>query len=1142
MKSLIKILSLILCLFAVISLAVACAPAEPPHECPPHVDENGDNICDVCKEIIEPDEPDEPVGPDFSKTVFADKAVTYKKGTAHSIFVENIPEDVEVMYIGNGKEAAGEYTVEAHFYYGGAELVDKKMTATLTVNRATYDMSGVTLPSVSVTYTGDAVTTGIEGTLPTGVTATVTYKDADGNDVDEIIDGGKYTAWATFKGDSKNYYSILPISATVTVLPASVGGISFKDTSFVYDGTVKTITVTGVPSDITVDYSIVGASAPGKYEIVAKFNTGANYLPIPDMTATMTIRVENPESIVTPGIKYEKLATGDYTVVGIEGEPEVVVIPATYEGANVISIGQSAFRNQTKLCYVYISDGVKVIGGAAFDGCSKLEYAHFGEITALGQNAFRNTGLVELVLPDTLTVIGKGALSGTPLVKLTVPFVGSGASASNPYFGYIFGAGAAGVNANYVPDTLEELVISNACTEIYPNALYGLSSLKTVIIGQGVKKIGNNAFYGCSGLRDIYLPQSVTSIPANVSPKNSPFYNCSEELLIVVENISCASGFMKYFADVSDYASALVVYNKTYDDYVMNKDSFRQANPSDSSLAGIFIGDELVSGFNPSVLEYTAEVDINVGFKTLSALTTSASASLSIVKASGDTDNVATITVVSADGTSTTTYKITFTVTGTFDATAAVVNKGNANGTVTFVVDDGLQPTATFMKSMVEKYRSLAVSYAIATKKFGTAATAKGEDGLSYYDIDEDGNYTYTSSAAQNTTIAFWQDILSAGRSEIVSHSQSHAFFGYNDAGGTQLCVGSTGNVGSGTLTVGSMTAEFALSQQIIKEIFGDTSRGITFVTPGIAPKESDYTLPAAVDHKISNGLGRLVSDTAISVAGGAITLNSATEVDLQSVIVTLPAGTTVTTTATADNNVLAKGTVIGFTATVNIPAGTVIKGFKTNFFAMYDEMIESGVMIGARSTGSGDKFYTASDFTSIETRKAQKSHMITTPTDASDEKIESSLATWKGYIDQAVTSKTWTTFCIHAITPEPNDETGEGKHRITQYQAEELFAYTESFGKQVWIASLTDATLYYHQWSTSTVTTEFDGTAVKVSLTDKENDEIYDMALTVRVQVPATWSSAKVGDTVYEIERTARACYVYVDIAPETTVSVVEG
>lgn len=1141
MKSIIKILSLILCLLAVVSLAVACAPAEPPHECPPHIDENGDNICDECRENIGTLEPEEPEGPDFSSTVFADKTVAYKKGEAYSIFAENVPEDVEVMYVGNVKESVGEYTVEAHFYYKGVELTDKTLTATLTITRATYDLTGVSLPGLTVTYSGETVSTDIEGTLPQGVTAVITYKDADGNGVERITDVGVYTAWATFKGDGKNYYTIPPMSATVTVTPASVGNISFKDATFAYDGEMKSLSVTGLPSDISVEYSIPGASAPGKYTVTARFNTGSNYLPISDMTATMTVRVENPESIVTEGIKYERLSTGDYTVVGIEGEPEVVVIPATYEGANVISVGQGAFRGQTNLTYVYISDGIKSIGGAAFDGCSALKYAYFGEITALGQNAFRNTGLVEIVLPDTLAVIGKGALEGTPLEKLTVPFVGSGHSASNPYLGYIFGAASAGANSNYVPETLTELTISNACVEIYPNALKGLSSLETVVIGQGVKKIGNNAFLGCTGLRDIYLPGSVVSIPANVSAENSPFYSCSEELLIVVENIACASGFMKYFASVSETAYALVVYNKTYEEYVMNKESFRQADLSDSSLAGIFIGDELVSGFAPSVLEYTVDVDINTGFKTVSALTTSASSSFSIVNATSAANNIATVTVVSADGTSTTTYKVTFNITGTLNASSSIVIKGGADATVTFVVDDGYKPTATFMKSMMEKYRSLAVSYAVNTSKFATLTTYDGEDGLSYYEIDENGNYAYTVSDSQQATIDFWRDILSVGNSEIVSHSHSHAFFGMNDAGGTQLTVSSKdSSIADKLLPVGSLKKEIYASQQILKALFADTSRGLLIATPGITKKTSDYTLASAVEYKFSGDVGRLVEDTAVSTVGGVISLNSNTEVDLQSVVITLPAGTVITTTAASENNIIEKGSVIKFSATVTLPAGAVIKTYNTAFMEMYGEAIADGVLIGARSTVGG--LYVASDFVSLETRKSQGSNMITTPEDPTDAEIEALITKWKGYIDKAVTNKAWTTFCIHAMTPEANNDTDEGAHRITQYQAEELFAYTDSLGDQVWVATLTDATLYYHQWSTSTVTTEFDGTAVKVSLTDKENDEIYDMALTVKVQVPATWSCAKVGDAVYEIERTARAAYIYVDVAPETTVSIVEG
>ena len=81
---------------------------------------------------------------------------------------------------------------------------------------------------------------------------------------------------------------------------------------------------------------------------------------------------------------------------------------------------------------------------------------------------------------------------------------------------------------------------------------------------------------------------------------------------------------------------------------------------------------------------------------------------------------------------------------------------------------------------------------------------------------------------------------------------------------------------------------------------------------------------------------------------------------------------------------------------------------------------------------------------------------------------------------------------------------------------------------------------LYFYEWSTATVSTSYEDGAIKVSLTDKENDEIFNMPLTIKVSVPGIWNSATVGDKTLEIRHNEDgSSYVYVDVAPETTVTI---
>ena len=278
-KRLYNLFSLVLILALVFTLA-SCSlieklfPSEPEPECPPHIDENDDGACDICdREMDDPDpdpipEPDE--GPDLSEISFSDFTVTYD-GAEHSLSIDGeLPEGVTVEYVGNGKTDAGVYTVEAKFFYEDAELTENKLTATLTINKATYDMSGVRLLSVTKMYDGVEVVPAISGTLPVGVSVAYTIKNSLGETVDKMLAAGEYTVYATFTSDNANYYPIDPISATVTIREFPKDDLKFEDLTVIYDGKPHTITVVGeLPEGITVAYEGGDKIAVGTYEVTA---------------------------------------------------------------------------------------------------------------------------------------------------------------------------------------------------------------------------------------------------------------------------------------------------------------------------------------------------------------------------------------------------------------------------------------------------------------------------------------------------------------------------------------------------------------------------------------------------------------------------------------------------------------------------------------------------------------------------------------------------------------------------------------------------------------------------------------------------------------------------------------------------------
>ena len=1146
---------------------------------------------------------------DLESVVFEDTTVTYDGGEK-SIFATNVPEGVEVVYEGNGKINAGEYTVMAKFYYGD-ELLETK-SAKLTVKKATFDASAVSFNGKTVTYDGTAHSIELTGTLPYGISVsydgngktnvgnytvtarfeynaqnyeaisdmsatlvikkavydmsdvifsdkTVTYsreeygieisgKLPDGVSVSYTgngkISAGSYQVVASFVGDIENYEPIPDMSATLTIEPFTVSGISFNDMAFDYDGEEKSIFVTGtVPTDVKVIYegngktdvgsyvvtvrfetenesygefpilsatltinkgtyvpvfnnatvsfdakahsifvegdipegisvTYVGneVTIPGTYTVTAVFTTDGRYNDIANVSATIVIELGTYESPASD-FEYSTRADGTLQITGYLGTDIAIVIPKNILGTKVTSIATEAFKNNEIITYVYISDEITNIGNSAF-AFSSIEVVRFGNnIKVIGASAFKGTDIKTAELPATLTAIGSGAFANTPLESITLSFIGGSHTSSNSFLGYVFGASNYAGNEANVPATLESVTLNSACTEIPAYAFWGCSGIKEIIIGSAVATIGNSAFSGCSSLRSIYIPASVTDITANANAYDSPFYNASRDMLVVFESADI-SNFVQYALYINDAKKAITVYGKSYSDYLANKDgSYREFDATDSKLLEIQVNGKSVSGFSSSKLEYSVTLPLTSGIK-IGYTASSFGASVEYTAPTASNRNVAIIKVTSADGNSVSEYKINFTFTG--NTTAEIVNKDGADATVTFVIDDGEKQTATFAKSMLQKYAELALSFAVKTKDLATLKTLDTDgDGIPEYVI-VDGEYQYD---VNQSNVDFWNDVLSAGTSEIVSHTHTHIFWGLDDEGGYYTYVDNQGNIKTSALMPeGNSTKELYASKQILEDLF------------------SDYIS--------KNGTAISLIDAGIGVKTGNVVID-----------------------------------------------GVTYPTYKVFFAALWNSAYETGDLISVRTTfgSTYDPNLDLSTKVVTPSRYDTKTERFNTPGymvehyNANPEGIKSDdISNWKAYIDAAIAMNGWAGFCIHDIRPSSATSSPNG-HFITEEQAEALFAYAA--GKNIWVATYTAASMYYAEWSTATVSSVYENGTVKVTLTDKEDNEIFTEALTVKVSVPATWTSAIAGSEILEVHRNSDgSAYVYVNIVPDTGVVTISA
>jgi len=176
---------------------------------------------------------------DMTEITFESASFVYDSQAKSLAISGTLPEGVEVNYIGNNKVTVGEYTVTAQFVGDSTYAPIDDMTATLTITKATIDMSGVIFDDATYVYDGTEKTVEITGELPEGVT--VSYENNTLTNVDEVTATANFTV-----ADALNYNEIASMTATlkITVKEIDVSGVGFNEAEgLIYDGTAKEVKV-----------------------------------------------------------------------------------------------------------------------------------------------------------------------------------------------------------------------------------------------------------------------------------------------------------------------------------------------------------------------------------------------------------------------------------------------------------------------------------------------------------------------------------------------------------------------------------------------------------------------------------------------------------------------------------------------------------------------------------------------------------------------------------------------------------------------------------------------------------------------------------------------------------------------------------
>lgn len=187
----------------------------------------------------------------------------------------------------------------------------------------------------------------------------------------------------------------------------------------------------------------------------------------------------------------------------------------------VRSIGEDAFRDCSSLEGVIFENTVlEKISDGAFWGCSALSSIVLPDsVTEIERNAFFETGLRNIQLPEKLTLIGGGAFCNCKNLKQVqlppqLKELGEGAFFNCENLTQIqlpAQLNKLGTDAFRNCTSLDKIDIPAGLTQIEPDTFCN-TGLTSVTLHEGLTKIEDGAFHDCLKLKKIRIPKSVTDI------------------------------------------------------------------------------------------------------------------------------------------------------------------------------------------------------------------------------------------------------------------------------------------------------------------------------------------------------------------------------------------------------------------------------------------------------------------------------------------------------------------------------------------------------------------------------------------------------------------------------------------------------
>ena len=296
------------------------------------------------------------------------------------------------------------------------------------------------------------------------------------------------------------------VTGVATALGAAYSSFTYADNNY----TAQTLTIT---QDLTLKDVCITVKSNALAKVVCTLaGDEADVLITIDGIGATQITVP----VITQSLQYTSFGsyyevTGIGTVTGTD-----IVIPATYNGLPVTSIGSDAFEDCTDLTSISIPDSVTSVGYHAFSDCRNLPYLVYEGAKYLGNSTnpylvlleAENTNITACKVHDNTKVIASNAFSGCRyLGSVTIPDSVTSINKSAFY-------GCSSLQYNQYSKEYSnqaDKYLGNS-TNPYVALIEADIYYYVRTLHENTKVIAGDAFSGCRYLENITIPAGVTGI------------------------------------------------------------------------------------------------------------------------------------------------------------------------------------------------------------------------------------------------------------------------------------------------------------------------------------------------------------------------------------------------------------------------------------------------------------------------------------------------------------------------------------------------------------------------------------------------------------------------------------------------------